>query len=360
MQKNSGSVNPALKPIIKYPGGKGRELGHILPAIPKTIDRFFEPFIGGGATYFSITNTEQYYINDVSNELIETYKAVKEQNPNFLNILSHLNDDWKSLSKADNFGMSLTADEYKLLPYLFVIKQYGMENFFIDYMLKMHKRKQLYIQKEKENGNIISEENKALIFETVLKSSYYAAIREIYNENRKSGRYTANTAFYFFIREYCYSSMFRFSADGSFNVPYGGMSYNSKTLDEKIDYLRSEKLISRLNQTGIYDKDFGDFLGMFKFKKNDFLFLDPPYDSEFSTYDENEFGKRDHTRLAQCLLDANAKWLLVIKDTDFIRGLYPQNDKCIFYREFDKNYSVSFMNRNDRQANHLMITNYEV
>jgi DNA adenine methylase len=351
-------ANRTLRPIIKYPGGKGRELGHILPAIPKTIDRFFEPFIGGGATYFSVDCTEDYYINDVSNELIETYRAVKFQNPNFLNILSRLNDDWKSLSKADNFGMSLSADEYKLLPSLFIIKQYGMENFFVDYMLKMHKRKLAYIRKEADRGNNITEENKTLIFETVLKSSYYAAVREIYNENRKSGRYTANTAFYFFIREYCYSSMFRFSTDGSFNVPYGGMSYNRKTLDEKLDYLSSENLIAKLNKTNIYDKDFGDFIGMFEFQKNDFLFLDPPYDSEFSTYDENEFGKNDHIRLSECLLDTNAKWLLVIKDTDFIRGLYPQEDKHIFYREFDKNYSVSFMNRNDRQANHLMISNF--
>lgn len=87
------------------------------------------------------------------------------------------------------------------------------------------------------------------------------------------------------------------------------------------------------------------------------MFLDPPYDSEFSTYAKNEFGKEDQRRLARYLIDeCRGKWLMVIKDTPFIRSLYEGHGLNI--RSFDKKYQVSFMNRNDRDVRHLVITNY--
>lgn len=48
--------------------------------------------------------------------------------------------------------------------------------------------------------------------------------------------------------------------------------------------------------------------------------------------------------------------MMIIKHTDFIHGLY--NKKGINIRTFDKEYLVSFMNRNDKKATHLLITNY--
>lgn len=349
-----------LKPMLKYPGGKGRELKHILPAVPRTVDRFFEPFVGGGATYFSMGNIKRYYINDISKELIATYRAVQLQDFNFLNTLSLINEDWKLISTLEHISFDLDIEDFTFVPMLTLVKSFNLESFFAEYLLKMIRRKQSYVLKQKSKGNVISVDNKRSIFETVLKSSYYATIRKIYNQNRKDNKTQENTAFYFFVREFCYSSMFRFSQNGDFNVPYGGMSYNTKNFDEKLRYLRSVELRSHLNNTDIYDVDFQNFVDIFKFSNDDFIFVDPPYDTEFSTYDENTFDKNDQTRLASFLRTTKAKWLLVIKDTDFIRSLYPQEDRNLFYHEFDKNYSVSFMNRNDRNANHLMITNYKV
>ncbi len=48
--------------------------------------------------------------------------------------------------------------------------------------------------------------------------------------------------------------------------------------------------------------------------------------------------------------------MMIIKHTDFIHGLY--NKEGINIRTFDKEYLVSFMNRNDKKATHLLITNY--
>ena len=62
-----------LSPLIKYPGGKEKELNYIIPALPQNMNRYFEPFVGGGAVYFSI-EAKKYYINDKSDELISLYE----------------------------------------------------------------------------------------------------------------------------------------------------------------------------------------------------------------------------------------------------------------------------------------------
>jgi DNA adenine methylase len=47
------------------------------------------------------------------------------------------------------------------------------------------------------------------------------------------------------------------------------------------------------------------------------VFLDPPYDSEFSTYAKNEFDKDDQARLAEYLIkECKANFMIVIKNTN--------------------------------------------
>ena len=48
--------------------------------------------------------------------------------------------------------------------------------------------------------------------------------------------------------------------------------------------------------------------------------------------------------------------MIIIKYTDFIFDLY--NKEGINRHTFDKEYLVSFMNRNDKKVTHLLITNY--
>jgi DNA adenine methylase len=48
--------------------------------------------------------------------------------------------------------------------------------------------------------------------------------------------------------------------------------------------------------------------------------------------------------------------MMIIKNTDFIFDLY--NKKGLNVKSFDKTYLVSFMNRNNKETEHLMITNY--
>ena len=89
----------------------------------------------------------------------------------------------------------------------------------------------------------------------------------------------------------------------------------------------------------------------------DFVFLDPPYDTEFSDYEGKDFTREDHRRLAQALERTKAKFLLVIKNTEFIYSLY--EGKFPMYA-FENRYVYNVRSRNERRAEHLIITNCEM
>ena len=68
-----------LSPILKWPGGKERELKYIIPDLPNEIDKYYEPFVGGGAVYTAIS-AKKYYINDKSTELVSLYESISSKN----------------------------------------------------------------------------------------------------------------------------------------------------------------------------------------------------------------------------------------------------------------------------------------
>src|SRR5690606_28670496 len=98
--------------------------------------------------------------------------------------------------------------------------------------------------------------------------------------------------------------------------------------------------------------DFWEFLKIHIPQEGDFVFLDPPYDTEFSSYDQNPFGKADQARLANYLIhECKANFMLVIKSTEYILSLY--NDKGLNVRPFDKTYLYTVKERNNREVTHL-------
>ena len=150
--------------------------------------------------------------------------------------------------------------------------------------------------------------------------------------------------------------MFRYSKKGQFNVPYGGISYNSRNPASKVPLWKSPAVIEHLAKTTFEASDFAEFVEKYDPEPSDFVFLAPPYDTEFSTYAGNPFDQRDQERLADWLINkCRAQWLLVIKNTDFIYNLYDEKPGVVI-NSFDKRYAVSFKNRNNPNCEHLVIT----
>src|SRR5579859_6903961 len=97
-----GSAGPSaggagrLAPIIKWAGGKERELGHILPLVPP-FRRYFEPFVGGGAVFFALRPPASA-INDRSPELITLYRMVAAGDATFFETLDALIHHWRRIN----------------------------------------------------------------------------------------------------------------------------------------------------------------------------------------------------------------------------------------------------------------------
>lgn len=325
-----------MKPFIKYPGGKLKEFSLVDKFKPTIISRYFEPFIGGASIYLNI-NVLYSYINDKSEDLTNIYNYVKNQDELFFSFLTKLDVLWKQIEDInfENIGL-INIDSF---------------NKYTKQSLKLKNNKFNSLEKD---GIIISQKDKDEVILTARKTAFYMCVRDMYNDKTLDTQ--LHTACFYFIREYCYSSMFRFSKDGKFNVPYGGRSYNLKYMTAKIEQMKSTDVISYFKNTSIYNLDFEEFLNLFNLNEYDFIFLDPPYDSEFSTYDNNSFDKNEQIRLRDCMKNTKAKWMLIIKKTDFIYNLYKEFN----IYEYDKNYLVSFKNRNAKDAKHLLITNYKI
>lgn len=378
--KISRNIASGLSPIIKWPGGKEKELKYIIPNAPM-FNRFIEPFVGGGSVFMGI-ESEEYIINDFSSELIDLYRSIEKDDKEFFMYSEMMDTSWNNAAQFFHSKIQLKEiyvkyriglidkNNLKELVHSFCLKHkqeildiIGNDFTSLPHILvkemetnlfrKMVRMKELEIMKHELPDSDLDDN-----IETAIKSAVYMNYRYLYNNKYLTDNNPKlHCALFFFMRNYAYSGMFRYSSNGEFNVPYGGIAYNSKFLKKKLEYYKSKELCEHFKKTKIFNLDFEDFLRTIKPDENDFVFLDPPYDSEFSTYAQNAFTRDDQKRLADYLLtECKAKWMLIIKNTDFIYSLY--NKDGVNIRTFDKEYVVSFMNRNDKKVTHLLITNY--
>ncbi|NLI90370.1 MAG: DNA adenine methylase [Epulopiscium sp.] len=372
-----------MKPLIKWPGGKSSEIIHIEKLIPE-YTRYVEPFFGGGALYFDLM-PEKAAINDISKNLMEFYKFIKEEDALFKEYLLGYNGLWdffmdkageciENLSKIFIEYREDLIEDNQLEKIIINIIEDFLRNketeldfdVILDYTGLEFELNRMLLDKIKRTKRNEIKNNKTLndydLYQNLLTgftSGLYMHFRNIYNDIQL-GRISDidpqyKAANFYFIREYCYGSMFRYNARGEFNIPYGGISYNKKDFGKKVDQLFNSKTINLFRDTEIYNQDFEEFINSIGISENDFIFLDPPYDTDFSDYEGREFGAKDQERLAKVLIDMEAKFILIIKNTEFIYNLYNQSKLSIL--AFDKNYTYNVRSRNDRNVEHLIITN---
>jgi DNA adenine methylase len=372
-----------VNPILKWPGGKTAELGMILPAIPSTINRYFEPFLGGGAVFWSLSHAVPAFINDTSSDLTNLYKSIAIADNSFYKTLGDLQLVWQAIQafvtdkqidflriyteNKDN-GISSAKLEIDVVEFLqqnnqamdtllFDCLDYDIDNFRTEIRRNLISKINRTYKVEEQQG-LASDQDILDNIESSLKSAFYMYLRHLYNYSERYGIDPGSrSAMFFFLREHAYASMFRFNSKGHFNVPYGGISYNRKNIGTKIEAMKAELIRQRLSNAVIENLDFLDFLTKYHPSENDFIFLDPPYDSDFSDYDKKSFNKDDHSRLANYLRNhCEARFMLVIKSTDYILSLYEGTSLNI--KIFDKKYMWTIKERNNRDTIHLMITNY--
>lgn len=83
-----------MKPLIKYRGGKSKEIPNIQKHIPQFSGRYIEPFFGGGALYFYL-EPEKAVVNDINEKLISFYKGVQSDYQNLRKELDEVEAEYE-------------------------------------------------------------------------------------------------------------------------------------------------------------------------------------------------------------------------------------------------------------------------
>ncbi len=111
--------NLKITPFLKWAGGKRQLLPVIRAYLPeefksKTIKRFIEPFVGGGAVFFYLIQRyefQQVVLNDYNKELINLYLVVKNDIDLLVKELEIISEEYLALNEKDRKTYYLTIRE---------------------------------------------------------------------------------------------------------------------------------------------------------------------------------------------------------------------------------------------------------
>lgn len=250
-----------MKPMIKYAGGKSREIEVIKKFIPEYKGRYIEPFLGGGALYFYL-EPEKSIINDVNSKLIEFYLGIRNEFPQIKKELT------------------------------------SIENQYVSNRMDFEKRK-----------------GKADIKVEDANEKLYYQMRNFFNNNSKLDFHPATI--YFFINKTAYSGMIRYNKEGKYNVPYGRYkNFNTELVSKSHSELLKRSEIYCEDYKKIFDmSDEDDFI--FLDPPYDCVFSN--YGNKEMV---NGFTEEMHKKLAKDFKKLKAKALMVIGKTPFIEELY--------------------------------------
>ena len=283
-----------MKPMLKYRGGKSKEIPHIMEHVPDFNGRYIEPFLGGGAVFFHL-EPEQAIINDINAPLMAFYRGVRDDYQN----LRHELDDIETI--------------------------YSENRAAFDALKALHPDER------------VEDRNEGLYYE----------LRNMYN-NLVERRYS-DALLYYYINKTAYSGMIRYNARGEFNVPFG----RYKNINTKLVTEQHSELLQRAE---LFNTDYSDIFDMSQ--QGDFMFLDPPYDCIFSDYGNEEyrdgFNEENHRRLAQDFRNLGCMAMMVIGRTQLTEELY----HGMIIDDYGKQYAVNIRNRFKSAANHIIVTNF--
>lgn len=121
-QPNSqeGVATQEARPFVKWAGGKQQLLAQYEAFFPYRSERYFEPFVGGGAVFFHFWNTrrlpEQRYLIDNNHELVNAYQVVRDDLEALLDLLAvhterHSKEYYYQIRKLDRRNVELSDVE---------------------------------------------------------------------------------------------------------------------------------------------------------------------------------------------------------------------------------------------------------
>ena len=97
-------------PFLQWVGGKRRLIPDINKFLSTRIERYYEPFLGGGAVFFTMAHRiNEAFLSDLNQELVTTYNVVTHKVEELIEALS----EHKQNNRDDNYFYHVRAQEPK-------------------------------------------------------------------------------------------------------------------------------------------------------------------------------------------------------------------------------------------------------
>lgn len=272
-----------MNPVLKYRGGKFREIPRFLQYIPDDFDRYLEPFLGGGAVYFYL-EPDCAILNDVNARLINFYTELRDHYPEMRTQLNQL--------QAEYEANQLDFKERKLL----------------------------------QPEAMVPNANEEL----------YYRLRTLYNQPDET---FMDGVLYFFINKTAYSGMIRYNNSGEYNVPFGRYpNFNTRLMTQQHSDLLQGAELFNVDYSQVFDMaQENDF--MFLDPPYDCVFND--YGNVDMT---NGFDEEQHRRLAADFRNLPCRTLMVIGKTPLTEELYGEYVIDEYYKNYSVNIRNRFNN----------------
>ena len=247
------------KPFLKWVGGKTQVINNILEKFPKEINNYHELFLGGGSVLLGLLSLQKsneinikgnIYVYDINDGLINVYKNLQNKKDELYENVMKYREEYDGIT-----------------------------------------------------GDIINRNPKNLEEAKSSKESYYYWLRCKFNKIKDSSSIEYSSLF-IFLNKTCFRGVYREGPNG-FNVPYGHYKKTPEILTK-----RNIDEISELIKGVIFTKsDFRESIK--KIKKDDFVYLDPPYvpknTQSFVGYTSKGFDLNTHRYLFEKIKELDKK-----------------------------------------------------
>lgn len=290
-----------------YVGDKYKLMPQLKQLMPKNIEQYIEPFVGGGSSFLNSKGTS-YILNDVDSYVVELHRQIG----------------------------SYTGKSEELFEALFeIIDFYGLSCSY--------------------RGICVPEDMKKKYVKTYY-SKYnkdaYICMRKEFNANKND-----------FLRLYLlliygFNHMIRFNGKGDFNLPVGNVDFNNnvyQALNNYLDFVGEHEI-------EFFNMDYISFLEKIKFGKNSYVFLDPPYLISMSEYNKlwNDKKEDELCEYLDSLNDRGIKFgitnLITHKSKVNLRFLEWSKKYCAY--DVKSNYISFNDNTIKADSQEVFVTNY--
>lgn len=289
-----------------YVGDKFKLLPQLKENFPKTIDRFIEPFCGGGSVFLN-TQANEYLLNDIDSNMVTLHKL----------LISYSNNEelfWRNIQT--------------------LIEQYALSATYFGKDIPQELRKEFpktYFAKYNKDA--------------------YTQLRTDYNANKN------NTLLLYLLLIYGFNHMIRFNTKGDFNLPVGNVDFNNNVVSALKGYFEfvKDKKIQFCNT------DFEAFLNSIELTERDFIYLDPPYLITFSEY--NKLWDEDcEMRLIRVLDELNERHIrFAVSNVLWHRKKY-NGDFNYWAQKYNivriKSNYISFNDNTEKDTYEVLVKNY--